>query len=264
MSTDSNESLSAVELITYNLVDEPGQWTYDLFASKIFTTSLYPKEICLFNSVSTSPTPNVQPLDNKRFCCLLSNGRIEIFSIKTLTSLFSVDLFADDPFKTMTFCPSSERLCCCTENGFLIFYSLNDDDSDSSDEHIEEDLEIDEASCETTTTNNGQSETDGASTHTSRAMEYPASSMCYQQSPESPITTNLIAHKRDLVLNDLKILYNLTLFDDGLTSYTAEVPSCWYELVQAQKQRRMIPGSQKTGLPDDNQFVKTWRLHNDS
>ncbi|KAL5282756.1 BIRC6 family protein [Megaselia abdita] len=261
MSTDSTESPSAVELFSYNLIVEPGFYNYELITSESFTPSLYPKEICLFSNAASSSS-NAAVVDLKRFCCLLSNGKIEIFSVKTLSSLFAVDPFADDPFKTMTYCGNSERLCCCTENGFLVFYSLNDDDSDSSDEHVEEDFDIDEGSCEATT-NFGQSETDGASTQTSRAMDC-SPSFGFQASPESPITTALIAQKRDLCLSDLKTLYNLTLFDDGLTPYTAEVPSCWYELVQAQKQRRMTPGSLKTGLPDDNQYVKTWRLHNDS
>lgn len=264
MSTDSTESPTAVELFSYNLVVEPGFYTYELITSESFSTCLYPKEICLFSNApaSSSSSSNPQSGETRRFCCLLSNGKIEIFSVKSLASLFAVDPFADDPFKTMTFCGNSERLCCCTENGFLVFYSLNDDDSDSSDEHVEEDFDIDEGSCEATT-NFGHSETDGASIHTSRAMDC-SPSFGFQPSPESPITTTLIAQKRDLGLSDLKTLYNLTLFDDGLTPYTAEVPSCWYELVQAQKQRRMTPGSLKTGLPDDNQFVKTWRLHNDS
>lgn len=267
MSTDSTESPTAVELFTYNLVVEPGFYTYELINSESFSVCIYPKEICLFSnasspsSSSSSSTSNLntQSVDLRRFCCLLSNGKIEIFSVKSLTSLFAVEPFPDDTFKTMTYCGNSERLCCCTEKGVLVFYSLNDDDSDSSDEQLEEDYDINEEACETTT-NFGYSETDGTTT-----QPIDSSPSTFQLSPDSPIATILLAHKRDLGLNELKTLYSLTLFDDGLTPYTAEVPSCWYELVQAQKQRRMTtPANLKNGLPDDNQFVKTWRLHNDT
>nr|XP_014092668.2 baculoviral IAP repeat-containing protein 6 isoform X3 [Bactrocera oleae] len=75
-------------------------------------------------------------------------------------------------------------------------------------------------------------------------------------------TSNLLAYKTsELSLDDLRTLYELTQFDDVLALYTAEVPSCWNDLVQAQKQRKQ-PQHLRHG--DDTQFTKTWRLHNDA
>lgn len=77
----------------------------------------------------------------------------------------------------------------------------------------------------------------------------------------APSSFPFIALKSDLTLIDLKLLYYLTLFDEMLTPYSAEVPSCWNELVQAQKQRRH-PHNIRPG--DDGHLTKTWRLHNDA
>lgn len=75
-------------------------------------------------------------------------------------------------------------------------------------------------------------------------------------------SSNLLAYKTsELSLDDLITLYELTQFDDVLALYTAEVPSCWNDLVQAQKQRKQ-PQHLRHG--DDTQFTKTWRLHNDA
>lgn len=64
-------------------------------------------------------------------------------------------------------------------------------------------------------------------------------------------TSNLLAYRSgELSLDDLRTLYSLTQFDDKVVPYTAEVPSCWNDLVQAQKQRK--------------QSQHTWRLHNDA
>lgn len=74
--------------------------------------------------------------------------------------------------------------------------------------------------------------------------------------------SNLLAYKSsDLTLDDLQTLFNLTQFDHSLTVYSAEVPSCWNDLVNVQKQRKQ-PQHLRNG--DDSQFTKTWRLHNDA
>lgn len=72
----------------------------------------------------------------------------------------------------------------------------------------------------------------------------------------------MIAYQKSLSLNDMKTLYSLTLFDEMLTPYSAEVPGCWSELVQAQKQRRHPQNSMRPG--DDTHLTRTWRLHNDA
>ncbi|XP_075144573.1 BIR repeat containing ubiquitin-conjugating enzyme [Haematobia irritans] len=64
-------------------------------------------------------------------------------------------------------------------------------------------------------------------------------------------TSNLLAYRSgDLSLEDLRTLYSLTQFDHKVVLYTAEVPSCWNDLGQAQKQRKPS--------------LHTWRLHNDA
>lgn len=86
----------------------------------------------------------------------------------------------------------------------------------------------------------------------------PNSSGVISQSSPSPSSTsinvtssNLLAYRSgDMTLEDLRTLYSLTQFEDKVIPYTAEVPSCWNDLVQAQKQRK--------------QSQHTWRLHNDA
>jgi len=74
---------------------------------------------------------------------------------------------------------------------------------------------------------------------------------------------NLLAYKTaDLTLEDLKVFYALTQFDDKLTVYSAEVPSCWNDIGQVQNQRKQSQNMRHGG--DERDFTRTWRLHNDA
>ena len=99
------------------------------------------------------------------------------------------------------------------------------------------------------------------STSSSPPQQPPPLTNVHPQS-ETLNLSDILAYKQDNIsLNTLRILYSLTLFDEMLTPYSAEVPGCWSELEQAQKQRRH---SQNLRPGDDSHLTKTWRLHNDA
>lgn len=60
-----------------------------------------------------------------------------------------------------------------------------------------------------------------------------------------------------LSLNELKILYKLTHFENVIPCYLANVPSCWNEVKQAQKQRRH---PQLLQLGSSEQHTRSWKL----
>lgn len=162
----------------------------------------------------------------------------------------------------------------------MLFYSLNDGENDSGDELLEM-----EEDCSTTLTHAMDlSVTDGirnvAGTDTAigdgmitvdvsnDAIAATSSQGANVQTSPSAISlmgsnANLLAYKTsDLTLEDLRVLYVLTQFDDKLTVYSAEVPSCWNDLGQVQKQRKQSQNMRHGG--DERDFTKTWRLHNDA
>ncbi|XP_055591797.1 baculoviral IAP repeat-containing protein 6-like isoform X1 [Uranotaenia lowii] len=202
--------------------------------------------------------------ENGVFVMTCEDGKLRIVSIKTLTVISEVGV-ADDRFVSATYCKSLERLCGCTAKGCLHFYSFYDLDADSSDERD------DDVSC--VIENSGKLIMDKPSTMPS-LLKYdatPSTSSSPAQPPSGSTNANptfagdhnycdvLLAFKSDMSMNTLKILYSLTLFNEMLTPYTAEVPGCWSELEQAQKQRRH-PQHLRPG--DDTHLTKTWRLHN--
>lgn len=83
---------------------------------------------------------------------MFSNGVIEIWSWESLSKLSAIESFADDPYITMNFCTKSQRLCCCTENGFIVIHynqtnhdeTNSLDDSDDFEEMVSDDEFMDE------------------------------------------------------------------------------------------------------------------------
>lgn len=262
-----------------------------------FSRAKCPKDICIL--------PNFQYLSDGRdkssavaenynhdnigaFSVVCTDGSIELFTLNNFQRISSIKE-EQHFFISVTYCRSLERLCCCTKEGVLIFYSLNDTD-ESGDEMID----MEEESCTAVTLNDSNNElsvTDGANVNqdqrekenisacvlndnlkqlnpeklpysTNIKIDCGSNQSCFSVPgfPASPspssmtanaTTSNLLANRNgDLTLNDLRSLYALTLFDDKSIPYTAEVPSCWNNLVQAQKQRK--------------QSQHTWRLHNDA
>ena len=79
------------------------------------------------------------------------DGSIKILSLTSLNTLTETKV-ADQKFISTVYCKNLERLCGCTENGSLHFYSFFDLEVDSSDESVDEenvsnDIEVNIASC---------------------------------------------------------------------------------------------------------------------
>jgi baculoviral IAP repeat-containing protein 6 (apollon) len=251
METDQNDSYSPeefpfVHLLLYGINDK-GLIQKVPLCQRLLGPKDTPIEICMLPKFDTngrlfsgSPTE-----ESGAFVMTCVDGSIKVLSITSLKTLSEAKVDGQK-FISTVYCKNLERLCGCTDKGLLHFYSFYDLDIDSSDEIDDETLMI-------TNDDNKSINYDNAMPSTSTA---PQPKM--HEEKKSP---ELVANRRELTLNDLKVLYSLTLFDEMLTPYTAEVPSCWTELVQAQKQRRhpqhLSPG-------EDTHLTRTWRLHNDA
>jgi len=64
-----------------------------------------------------------------------------------------------------------------------------------------------------------------------------------------------------LGISELQLLCELTACENLTPCYAADVPPCWSEMLQAQKQRRH-PQHLQQG--DEAQHTRTWRLKSDS
>ncbi|XP_059612083.1 baculoviral IAP repeat-containing protein 6 [Phlebotomus argentipes] len=222
-----------------------------------------PLEICMLPGYETERKANAQETKEGVFVMTCIDGTLKLIALSTLRTISEASIDGVK-FVSATYCKSLERMCGCTEKGSLHFYSFYDMEADSGDEHDEhnttfiisdsslsDDSVVSDVSGVTHTKKTGSSDSTAPSTSTAG----------YSASHQTDASTNLIAHKSDLTMNDLKLAYALTEFDEMLTPYTAEVPVCWSELVQAQKVRRH-PQHLKPG--DDTHLTKTWRLHNDA
>lgn len=219
----------------------------------------------------SSVNPN-SDIDNGVFAMVCHDGSLQLIALLSLRMISEISS-VKGKFISVTYCKNLERLCVCTTDGLLHFYSFYDLDTES-DEQEDEKMNFLASDTSLTGGENEISETDG-SNQNSCLLDLPSTSTSPLQ---QETTTNidavdvstppglkpiieLYALKNDLSINDLKTLYSLTLFDEMLTQYSAEVPACWNELVQAQKHRRH-PHHLRPG--DDTHLTKTWRLHNDA
>lgn len=71
----------------------------------------------------------------------------------------------------------------------------------------------------------------------------------------------LLVNKAALGVTELHLLHELTKFENLSPCYSATVPPCWTEMMQAQKQRRH-PQHLQQG--DEIQHTRSWRLQNDA
>lgn len=256
METDQNddayspEEFPFVHLLLYG-IDDNGMIKETPLMQRLLGPKDTPIEICMLPKFDTNGRLfSGSPTESGAFVMTCVDGSIKVLSITTLKTLSEAKV-EGQKFISTVYCKNLERLCGCTDKGLLHFYSFYDLDIDSSDEVDDEAAMI---TNENTNAESKQVNYDNAVPSTSTAPPKPQVDD-KRQSPE------LVAHRQDLTLNDLKILYSLTLFDEMLTPYSAEVPTAWTELVQAQKQRRhpqhLSPG-------EDTHLTRTWRLHNDA
>lgn len=213
-------------------------------------------------------------IENSAFAMVCSDGGLQLIALRSLRTISSTNS-TKGKFVSVTYCKNLERLCVCTSEGLLHFYSFYDLDVES-DEIEDEKIIFTDASL--TGGENELSETDG-SVSMNADSNLPSTSTSPMQgisggggataaaggggtSASAADTNNaeqpLHAHKTEFSLSDLKVLYELTLFDDMLINFTAEVPVCWNELVMSQKRRH------PNKAHDDSFMTKTWRLHNDA
>ncbi|GAB0094178.1 Baculoviral IAP repeat-containing protein 6 [Sergentomyia squamirostris] len=223
-----------------------------------------PLEICMLPGYETDRKTNSQETKDGVFVMTCMDGTLRLLALSTLRTISEASIDGVK-FISATYCKSLERMCGCTEKGSLHFYSFYDMEADSGDEHDEHNTTFivsDSSLSDVSVVSDISGVTHAKKTTSSDSNTLPSTSTGYSAShPPSDSGTNLIAHKSELTVNDLKLAYALTEFDEMLTPYTAEVPVCWSELVQAQKVRRH-PQHLKPG--DDTHLTRTWRLHNDA
>lgn len=273
METDDNIAASEdgvcnVQLILY-AIGESGFINESPVNVRILEEKDTPIELCMLPKLDTSGrlfTGTPAETENGLFVITCADGSLKILSLTTLKTLSEARV-EGQKFVSSVYCKNLERLCGITENGTLHFYSFYDLDVDSSDEYEEETYvnemtASDDVMCvdgsgqqkaSTSTANDEYTQFDNAT---------PSTSTNYlEKETEKRHVPEIVAYRKQLTLADLQVLYSLTLFDEMLTPYSAEVPSCWNELVQAQKQRRN-PQNMRPG--DDTHLTRTWRLHNDA
>lgn len=275
--TDDNnaECNVAAQLLLFDYDDM--QISNDYTLAMTFSRAKCPKQLCILPPFASSASSEAKEAGS--ICVVCADGSIEIYSLADF-QVTSVIEEEGEQFEAVVYCRNLERLCCCSRQGGMLFYSLNDGENDSGDELLEM-----EEDCSTTLTHGMDlSVTDGirnaAGTDTTigdgmitvdvsnDAIAATTSQGANVQTSPSAISlmgsnANLLAYKTsDLTLEDLRVFYALTQFDDKLTVYSAEVPSCWNDLGQVQKQRKQSQNMRHGG--DERDFTKTWRLHNDA
>ena len=253
METDQNDAYSPeefpfVHLLLYG-IDDNGLIKETPLCQRLLGPKDTPIEICMLPKFDTNGRLfSGSPTESGAFVMTCVDGSIKVLSITNLKTLSEAKVDGQK-FISTVYCKNLERLCGCTDKGMLHFYSFYDLDVDSSDE-IDDEATVPN---ELMSISNKQLNYDNAIPSTSSAPPL--------QVDDKRTNPELVAHRKELTLNDLKVLYSLTLFDEMLTPYSAEVPGCWTELVQAQKQRRhpqhLSPG-------EDTHLTRTWRLHNDA
>ncbi|XP_012256631.2 baculoviral IAP repeat-containing protein 6 isoform X2 [Athalia rosae] len=190
---------------------------------------------------SGSTSINAPPSSKKprgQIALVCKDGVVRLLDLATLKTISEAKL-EGRKFVSATYCNSRERLCVCTNDGALHFFSTMEEE-DSTEE--KEDINDVNMAPDTGTTNNDEI-----------APSTSTSSVSYQD----PI----LAHRSNLTYSDLRTLYELTRFDRHSPAYGATVPPCWSEMMQAQRQRRH---PQHLHQSEDQHHTRTWRLQNDS
>ncbi|KAK9728572.1 Inhibitor of Apoptosis domain [Popillia japonica] len=164
-----------------------------------------------------------------------ADGVVRILELATLKTL-SIARLENEKFVSAAYCNSLERLCASTEKGSLHFYALNDTDSDSTEDHDEEDFF------------SLNSDMPSVSAQPLDSIDVSDTTRCFYEPPEI------------ISLTELKRLYSLCHFEAFKPGFCAVVPPCWSDMQQAQRQRRHPQHLQL----DTEQFTKTWRLQNDT
>ncbi|KAL0100417.1 hypothetical protein PUN28_019635 [Cardiocondyla obscurior] len=183
---------------------------------------------------STSNSAIQEPIGQVALVC--KDGVVRLLNLSTLKTVTEARIDGKK-FISATYCNSLERLCVCTSDGTLHFF-ITAEEEDSAEEKDD----IDDV-------NMGS---EGSCTCENIAPSTSTSSICYDE---------LLAHKSNFSYWDLELLYELTRFSRHSPAYSATVPPCWSEMMQAQRQRRH---PQHLHQSEDQHHTRTWRLQNDA
>ncbi|XP_032684948.1 baculoviral IAP repeat-containing protein 6 isoform X6 [Odontomachus brunneus] len=192
---------------------------------------------------SSSLSPGINPTSNSvaqesvvgQVALVCKDGVVRLLNLSTLKIVTEARL-EGKKFISATYCNSLERLCVCTSDGTLHFFvTAEEEDSTEEKEDVEDVIMVDKEGC--------ANENMAPNTSTST---------CHDQ---------LLAHKTNFSYTDLRLLYELTRFDRHSPAYSATVPPCWSEMMQAQRQRRH---PQHLHQSEDQHHTRTWRLQNDT
>lgn len=268
-------SENGVQIFVYQ-INENGYINEQPVCSRVLFEDHCPLQICMLPKIANLDESNAgstvnADIGNGVFAMVCADGSLQLIALLSLRTI-SETSSAKGKFISVTYCKNLERLCVCTTDGMLHFYSFYDVDIES-DEPDDDKIIGMVSDGSLTGGENEISETDGSTQNSAHVdIHLPSTSNSPMQgatggsscAPDIDIaygssTSTLFAHKHDLTLGDLKVLYSLTQFDEMLTQFSAEVPVCWNELVLSQKQRRYPQRAN-----DDSHLTKTWRLHNDA
>ncbi|XP_023289754.1 baculoviral IAP repeat-containing protein 6 isoform X3 [Orussus abietinus] len=184
----------------------------------------------------TGTTDVQKPCGQVALVC--KDGVVRLLDLSTLKTVREARLDGRK-FISAAYCTSLERLCVCTNDGVLHFFTTMEED-----ESVEEKEDADDINMISEASRSGNEST-APSTSTSLAT--------YQE--------QIIAHKSNLTYSDLRTLYELTRFGRHSPAYSATVPPCWSEMMQAQRQRRH---PQHLHQLEYQHHTRTWRLQNDA
>lgn len=168
-----------------------------------------------------------------------NDGVVRILELNTL-KVISEARSEGEKFVSVAYCNRLNRLCACTSNGSLRFFIITEEDDSAEEKEDADDVNM--------------MITDGGSLVNEHAAPSTSTSSADYQEP-------IIAHRQNLTYTDLRGLYDLTRFDRHSPAYGATVPSCWSEMMQAQRQRRY---PQHLHQSEDQHHTRTWRLQNDA
>lgn len=277
--TNDDEAKTCAQIIVYQ-INENGSICEEPLNSRLLFDDHCPQQICMLpsntqstdtisvtsteanNAAQTSVGGDSDP-EGGVFAMVCADGSLQLVAMISLRTVANASSSRGHKFVSIAYCRNLERLCACTSNGVLHFYSFYDVEVES-DEQDDDNIVFESSAPEESV---DISEPDGEPVKSSVPADFDS-----QTSPVSPpkkqpqdaagtgaSSVDIIAHKDQLSLDDLKLLYSLTLFDEMQTPYLAEVPGCWTELAVSPKTRR-----HHIRPSDDSYLTKTWRLHNDA
>lgn len=286
---DDDEPKTCAQIIVYQ-INENGSICDQPLNSRLLFDDHCPQQICMLpGNTHAADTSSVTSNDDAHnptttsgnadieggvFAMVCADGSLQLVAMMSLRTVATASSARGHKFVSIAYCRNLERLCACTSNGVLHFYSFYDVDVESDeqdDDNIvfessapEESVDISEpdgesAKLSATTDASGGKATNPVAASTKKHQPEAVASATAAAAGAGSAATEMLAHKEQLSLDDLKQLYSLTLFDEMQTPYLAEVPTCWTELAASPKTRR-----HHTRPSDDSYLTKTWRLHNDA